>query len=413
MANNQLPTVPAGPLAGILVLDHTTALAGPYCTQLLGDLGADVIKIERPGEGDQARGWGPPFVGGESAYFLGTNRNKRGMTLDLSQPAGREVLRRLLERADVLVHNVPRESSRQKLGLDEATCHAINRRLIWASITGFGNTGPYAGRGGYDAMIQGMGGTMAITGEPGSGPTRFPTAIADITTGIYTALAIIAALFAREHTGEGQALRQGSGQAIDTALFDSQVTWLANIASNYLASGEPVKKLGNAHPNIAPYEPFPTADGWIIVAAGNERLWARLVELLEWPELGDDPRFATNADRLVHRAELVSLLTERFRRRPTGEWLAMLEEARIPAGPINTPEQTLQDEHLLARGMIVELEHPAAGLVRSLGNPMNLSGTPVTYRRPAPMLGEHTGEVLAELGYRVDEIEQLQGAGVV
>jgi len=394
-----------GPLAGIRVLDHTTALAGPYCTQLLGDLGADVIKIERPGEGDQARGWGPPFLEGESAYFLGTNRNKRGMTLDLSRRAGREVLRRLLERADVLVHNVPRESSRKKLGLDEATCRAINRRLIWASITGFGNTGPYAGRGGYDAMIQGMGGTMAITGEPDSGPTRFPTAIADITTGIYTALAIIAALFAREHTGEGQ--------AIDTALFDSQVTWLANIASNYLASGEPAKKLGNAHPNIAPYEPFPTADGWIIVAAGNERLWGRLVELLEWPELGDDPRFATNADRLVHREELVLLLAERFRQRPAREWLDRLEKARIPAGPINTPEETLKDEHLLARGMIVELEHPAAGLVRSLGNPMNLSGTPVTYRRPAPMLSEHTEEILAELGYRVDGIEQLQNAGVV
>ena len=394
-----------GPLAGIRVLDHTTALAGPYCTQLLGDLGADVIKIERPGEGDQARGWGPPFLEGESAYFLGTNRNKRGMTLDLSRRAGREVLRRLLERADVLVHNVPRESSRKKLGLDEATCRAINRRLIWASITGFGNTGPYAGRGGYDAMIQGMGGTMAITGEPDSGPTRFPTAIADITTGIYTALAIIAALFAREHTGEGQ--------AIDTALFDSQVTWLANIASNYLASGEPAKKLGNAHPNIAPYEPFPTADGWIIVAAGNERLWVRLVELLEWPELGDDPRFATNADRLVHREELVLLLAERFRQRPAREWLDRLEKARIPAGPINTPEETLKDEHLLARGMIVELEHPAAGLVRSLGNPMNLSGTPVTYRRPAPMLSEHTEEILAELGYRVDGIEQLQNAGVV
>jgi crotonobetainyl-CoA:carnitine CoA-transferase CaiB-like acyl-CoA transferase len=405
MSNNQLPTVGAGPLAGILVLDHTTALAGPYCTQLLGDLGADVIKIERPGEGDQARGWGPPFVGGESAYFLGTNRNKRGMTLDLSQPAGREVLRRLLERADVLVHNVPRESSRQKLGLDEATCRAINRRLIWASITGFGNTGPYAERGGYDAMIQGMGGTMYLTGEPDSGPARFPTAIADITTGMYTALAILSALLAREHTGEGQ--------AIDTALFDSQVTWLANIASNYLASGEPAKKLGNAHPNIVPYEPFPTADGWIIVAAGNESLWGRLVELLEWPELGDDPRFATNADRLVHRDELIPLLAKRFRQRPAREWLDRLEKARIPAGPINTPEETLQDEHLLARGMIVELQHPAAGLVRSLGNPMKLSGTPVTYRRPAPMLGEHTEEILAELGYGAREIEHLRDEGVI
>lgn len=405
MIDSQLSIDTAGPLAGIRVLDHTTALAGPYCTQLLGDLGADVIKIEQPGEGDQARSWGPPFVGGESAYFLGTNRNKRGMTLDLSQPAGREVLRRLLERADVLVHNIPRESSRQKLGLDEASCRAVNPRLIWTSITGFGNTGPYAERAGYDVMIQGMSGTMAITGEPSSGPLRFPTPIADITAGIYTALAIVSALFARERTGEGQ--------SIDDALLDSQVTWLANIASGYLATGELVKKLGNAHPNIVPYQPFPTADGWIIVAAGNDRLFARLAELLKWPELAKDPRFATNAERLAHRDELVPMLAERFRQRSSHEWLKRLEEARIPAGPINTPEEALQNEHLLARGMIVEIEHPAAGLVRSLGNPMRLGRTPVTYRRPAPMLGEHTEEILAELGYGRAEIVEFREAGVV
>jgi crotonobetainyl-CoA:carnitine CoA-transferase CaiB-like acyl-CoA transferase len=404
MTDNQPPTT-AGPLSTTLVLDHTTALAGPYCTQLLGDLGAEVIKIERPGEGDQARSWGPPFVAGESAYFLGTNRNKRGLTLNLSQPAGREVLGRLVARADVLVHNVPRQSSRAKLGLDAATCQAINPRLIWASITGFGNTGPYAERGGYDVMIQGMSGTMAITGEPGGGPTRFPAPIADITTGIYTALAIVAALYGREHTGQGQ--------TIDTALLDAQVTWLANIGNGYLATGEPVARLGNAHPNIVPYQPFPTADGWIIVAAGNDRLWQRLVELLEWPELGDDPRFATNADRLAHRDELIPVLTERFRHEPSDLWLARLEEARIPAGPINTPEAALADVQLLARGMIVELEHPAAGLVRSIADPMNLSVTPVTYRRPAPMLGEHNREILTELGYRPDEIDQLRQAGVV
>lgn len=404
MTDNQPPPT-AGPLAAILILDHTTALAGPYCTQLLGDLGADVIKIERPGVGDQARGWGPPFVGGESAYFLGTNRNKRGLTLDLSRPEGREVLERLLARADVLVHNVPRQSSREKLGLDEVSCHAVNPRLIWASITGFGNTGPYAERGGYDVMIQGMSGTMAITGEPQGGPTRFPTPIADISTGIYTALAIVAALYARQRTGVGQ--------SIDNALLDAQVTWLANIGNGYLATGEPVAKLGNAHPNIVPYQPFPTAEGWIIVAAGNDRLWQRLVEVLDSPELGDDPRFLTNADRLAHREELIPLLTERFRQAEADSWLSRLDAARIPAGPINTPEDALADPQVLARSMIVELEHPAADLVRSIANPMKLDATVVTYRRPAPMLGEHNDEILSELGYQSDEIDRLREGGVV
>ncbi|MCG8606206.1 CoA transferase, partial [bacterium] len=253
-----------GPLTGIKVLEHTTALAGPYCAQLLGDLGAEVIKIERPGTGDQARGWGPPFVSGESAYFLGTNRNKRGLTLDLSREEGQEVLQKLLRHSDVLVHNVPREETRRKLGLDQTSCEAMNPKLVWASITGFGNTGPYAERPGYDLIAQGMSGTMEVTGEEGTPPTRFPTAIADITAGIYTALGIVSALFVREHTGKGQ--------AVDTALLDSQVSWLAYLASSYLATGEPVEKVGNAHPSIVPYQPFPTADRWIIVAVGSERL---------------------------------------------------------------------------------------------------------------------------------------------
>ncbi len=406
MADDQHSTQNAnGPLAGNLVLDHTTALAGPYCAQLLGDLGAEVIKIERPGQGDQSRGWGPPFVGGESAYFMGTNRNKRSLTLNLGTAEGRQILRRLLERADVLIHNVPRESSRQKLGLDEATCLAINPNLIWASISGFGNTGPYAGQPGYDVTVQGMSGTMAATGEPGSGPMRFPTPISDITTGMYTALAIVSALFARIHTGQGQ--------AIDNALLDSQVTWLANLASSYLIAGEPVKKLGNTHPNIAPYQPFPTADDWIIIGAGSERHWQRLIELLELPELGRDPRFATNADRLRHREALIPLLTERLRQRPAAEWLAQLEAAGIPNGVINTAEDALNNEQLIARGMIIEFEHPAAGHIRTLGNPMKLSHSPITYRRPAPVLGQHTSEILAELGYEREEIERLRQAEAV
>ena len=404
MTASQAKATP-GPLDGILVLEHTTALAGPYCAQLLGDLGADVIKIERPGRGDQARGWGPPFVGGESAYFLGTNRNKRGLTLDLSREPGREALRKLLQRADVLVQNVPREASRRKLGLDEESCRAANPRLIWASITGFGNSGPYAGRPGYDIIAQAMSGTMAVTGEPEHEPMRFPTAIADLTAGIYTAFAIVAALFARERTGEGQ--------AIDTALLDSQVTWLAYLASNYLATGEPVQKLGNAHPSIVPYQPFRAADGWIMVAAGSESLWQRLVQVLDLPALAEDPRFATNADRITHRDELIPLLNARFREETVQHWLAKLEEAQIPCGPIYTPEQSLNDEHILARGMIVELEHPAIGRIRALGNPMKLSQTGVSYRLPPPKLGEHTEAILAELGYEAEQIAALREEGVV
>lgn len=392
-------------LDGIRVLDLTQALAGPYCTQLLGDLGADVIKIERPGEGDQARGWGPPFLAGESTYFLGTNRNKRGLALDLQHPGGREILWRLVEQSDVLVHNVPREETRVKLGLDEARLRTQNPRLIYASITGFGLTGPYAGRPGYDVIAQGMSGTMALTGDPEGGPVRFPTAIADMTTGIYCALGILAALYARERTGQGE--------SIDTALLDSQVTWLANIASSYLATGEPPKKLGNLHPSVAPYQPFRTADAWIIVGAGTERLWRRLLEVLDLPELAGDSRFETNADRLVHLPELIPVLEARFRQKPAAFWLQQLDRAGIPCGPINPIEDALADEHVLARGMVVELEHPLAGLVRSLGNPIKLGNAPVTYRRPAPLLGQHTGEILTELGYTQDDLARLQREGAI
>jgi len=391
-------------LDGIRILDLTQALAGPYCTQLLGDLGADVIKIERPDEGDQARRWGPPFLAGESAYFLSTNRNKRGLALDLQHPRGREVLWRLVEQSDVLVHNVPRVATRMKLGIDETGLRARNSRLIYASVTGFGLTGPYAERPGYDLIAQGMSGTMALTGEPDGGPMRFPSPIADITTGVYCALGIVAALYARERTGQGQSL--------DTALLDSQVTWLANIASSFLATGEPPTKLGNLHPSIVPYQPFRTADKWIIVAVGTERLWRRLLEVIEVPELSADARFATNADRLAHRTDLVPLLERRFRDKPAASWLERLDQAGIPSGPINPIEEALADGHVLARGMVVELDHPVAGLVRSLGNPIKLGGTPVIYRRPAPLLGQHTAEILTDLGYTCDDVARLRAEGV-
>ncbi len=396
---------PQGPLEGIRVIDHTTALAGPYCTQLLGDLGAEVIKIERPDGGDMSRGWGPPFVAGESAYFLGTNRNKRGLTLDLSKAEGREILHRLLAETDVLVQNIPRQQTREKLGLDYQSCRQANTRLVWASITGFGNSGPLAEQAGYDILAQAMSGTMQVTGEPEQPPTRFPTPMADLTAGLYTALAILSALFVRERTGEGQ--------AVDTALLDSQVTWLSNLASNYLIAGQQAQKLGNAHPSIVPYQPFPTADDWIIVAVGSERLWQRLVQVLNWPELARDDRFATNEQRLAHREELVSLLTDRFRSRPAREWLPELEAAGIPSGPILTPEESLAHPHLLARQMVVELDHPLIGTIKMLGNPIKLSRTPVTYRRPPPRLGEHTQEILTELGYEDNRIVELKQKGVI
>ncbi|HUN22054.1 MAG TPA: CoA transferase [Anaerolineales bacterium] len=377
-------------LSNILVLDHTTALAGPYCTQMLGDLGAEVIKIERAGVGDASRAWGPPFVNGESAYFLGVNRNKRSLSLNLANPAEREIFHKLVARADVLVQNVPRQDSRVKLGLDYETCQTINPRLVWASITGYGNSsGPYSEKPGYDVAIQGMAGTMALTGAPDSEPMRFPTPIADITTGLYTALAIVSALFTREHTGKGQ--------MIDNALLDCQVTWLANMASSYLIAGTPFRKLGNTHPSIVPYQPFPTADRPIIIAGGTEEHWQKLTQVLGLPELANDPRFAHNPDRLQNKAELIPLLTARLQEKSALEWVEALEIAGIPNGLVNTPEDILADLHLEAREMIVEMEHPTVGKIRTLGNPMKLSDTPVSYRRPAPTLGQHTQEILQEL----------------
>jgi crotonobetainyl-CoA:carnitine CoA-transferase CaiB-like acyl-CoA transferase len=377
-------------LSNILVLDHTTALAGPYCTQMLGDLGAEVIKIERAGVGDTSREWGPPFINGESAYFMGVNRNKRSITLNLAASSDCEIFHQLVARADVLVQNVPRQDSRARLGLDYETCQALNARLVWASITGYGNSpGPYSEKPGYDVAIQGMAGTMAMTGEPNSQPMRFPTPIADITTGLYTALAIVSALFSREHTGKGQ--------MIDNALLDCQVTWLANMASSYLMAGTPFQKLGNAHPSIVPYQPFPTADRPIIIAGGTEEHWQKLTQVLGLSELANDPRFARNPDRLKNKADLLPILIARLQEKPASFWVDALELAGIPNGLVNTPEDILADLHLQAREMIVEMEHPTAGNLRTLGNPMKLSGTPVSYRRPAPTLGQHTQEILQEL----------------
>jgi len=393
-------------LEDIVVIDLTQALAGPYCTMMLGDLGADVIKVEMPGSGDMARGWGPPFLEGESAYFLSVNRNKRGLTLNLRSREGIAIMHRLVEKADAFVVNQPRIESLRKMEMDYDTLQAINPRLIYCSITGYGMTGPYAGRGGYDVVAQGESGLMSITGEPEGVPIRYPIPIADVTAGIYSAFAIVAALLVRERTGEGQFL--------DMTLLESQVAWLTNVAGGYFATGERPPRLGNAHPNIVPYQPFKAKDKYIIVGVGTERLWERFCRLLGIEDtIMVDPRFATNRDRIEHKAELIPLLDEIIGTKEAEFWLSKFREAEIPCGPINYVDETLNDPQVRARGMIVELEHPLIGTVRSLGNPLRFSATPVTYRLPPPTLGQHNEEILAGLGYTKVEIEKLRGEGVI
>jgi crotonobetainyl-CoA:carnitine CoA-transferase CaiB-like acyl-CoA transferase len=375
-------------LEGIRVLDLTEALAGPYCTMLLGDLGADVVKIERPGAGDASRRWGPPWVGTESAYFLAVNRNKRSVALDIKAAADREHLRRLVDQADVFVCNVRRSETLRELGLDPETLRAGRPRLIYCSISAYGRTGPYADRGGYDVVAQGEAGLMALTGEEGDGPMRWPVAIADLSCGLWSATSILAALYARERTGHGQVL--------DQSLLESQLSWASVIAAQHLASGQPPGRLGNRHANIVPYEVYEARDRHLIVAVGTEQHWRRFCAVLGLGEaVRDAPGFATNAARLRNRAELNAVLQPVFAREPAAHWLAALREAEIPCGPVNGLEEALNDPQVRHRGMIVEFEHPM-GPLRVLGDPVHLSDTPVTYRRRPPLLGEHTAEVLRQ-----------------
>ena len=393
-------------LEGVRVVDLSQALAGPYCTMLLGDLGADVIKVERPKIGDMSRGWGPPFLDGESAYFLCTNRNKRGMTLNLATEKGQEIIHRLLERADIFVTSLHKIESLQRFCLDYETVHRLSPRLIYCSITGYGHTGLMAGRGGYDVVAQGEAGLMSLTGEPEGGPMRYPVPLADLTTGVYSAVGILAALLVRERTGNGQCL--------DMALLDSQASWLTNVAGAYFATRKRPQRLGNVHPNIVPYQPLRAKDKYIIVAVGSERLWERFCHLLGVEKtIMSDPRFATNKERIEHREELIPLLQEIIRSQEADYWLERFTEADIPCGPINFVDQTLTDPQLLARGMVVELEHPLIGMVRSVGNPVHLSQTPVSYRRPPPLLGEHNVEILSSLGHSREEIRALEAEGVI
>lgn len=366
---------------------------------LLGDFGADVIKVERLGTGDQTRGWGPPFVGSESAYYLATNRNKRSITLDYDAPMGREILHRLLATADVFLCNQPVLNSLTRRGIDPASLRAKYPRLIYCSITGYGFTGPKAEQPGYDILAQAEAGIMSFTGEPGGGPMRFPVAIADMTTGIYAAMGVLAALFARERTGKGDFL--------DMALFDSQLTWLANVGSSYLNAGVYPNRWGNAHPNIVPYQLFRGADSrYFVVAVGTEPQWRRLLQLLGVSkDLGEDVRFADNAARIRHREELIPKLQRLFDGQPSSDWLVKLKGADIPAAAIQTVDEALNDVQTLARGLIVEIEHPTLKTARSIANPIRFDTQPVAYRLPPPLLGEHTAAILSELKYTESEVE--------
>jgi crotonobetainyl-CoA:carnitine CoA-transferase CaiB-like acyl-CoA transferase len=406
---------PPGALNGIRVLDLSRVLAGPWCTQTLADLGADVIKIERPGQGDDTRGWGPPFLQdragrdtAEAAYFLGANRNKRSVTIDISTAPGQALVRRLADHCDVLVENF-KVGDMARYGLDAATLRAGRPRLIYCSITGFGQTGPYRERAGYDYAVQGLGGLMSVTGErddlPGGGPQKVGVAVADLFTGMYATVAILAALRHRDATG--------AGQEIDMALLDTQVAMLANLGANYLVTGKAPQRVGNAHQNIVPYQVFEVADGHLILAVGNDGQFQRFCSAAGRPDWAGDDRFRKNAERVRHRDILVPMIADEMRRRSRADWLATLEAATVPCGPINDFHDVFSDPQVRARGMTVHTSHPHRDALELVASPMKLSATPVQLRRPPPLLGQHTDEVLAEIGVDHEERQQLRQGRII
>jgi len=393
----------APPLEGLTVLDLSTQLSGPYCSMLLGDLGADVIKVERPGQGDDARAF-PPFVNGESAPFMTFNRNKRSLTLDLKQPAGREICLRLAARADVFLENF-RAGAAERLGLGYAHISAVNPRLIYCSISGFGQTGPYRERGGFDLIAQGMSGLMSITGEEDGPPLRVPIPLTDLGAGMFGTIGILAALAARE--------KSGRGQWVDTSLLETPIAWSVYEAAGYFATGEVPPRLGAGHRASAPYQPFRTKDGWLNLGAAGQQFWPKICEVLDLPDLIKDPRFATNAERVKHRKELAALLQRRFDRETTAHWLSRLEAEGVPAGPILTYDQVFADPQVRHREMLVEVDHPVAGQSRVLGVPIKFTESPAGIRRAAPTLGQHTSEILKTLGYSEDDLARLRTEAVI
>ena len=401
-----------GPLQGIRVLDLSRAMAGPYCTMMLGDLGADVIKVERPGSGDESRGWGPPFVGqpdgnypGESAYYLSVNRNKRSITVNLKSDEGLEIIHRLVELCDILVENF-RTGTLEKMGLGFDDLKKLNPGLVYCSISGYGRTGPFADRPGYDVIIQAEGGMMSITGPVEGPPSRVGVPIVDITTGMFAATSILAALRAREQTKEGQ--------HVDVSLFDTQTALLTNVASNYLVGGAEPQRMGNAHPNLAPYEAFQAQDGWLVIGVANERQWKTFCAAIDRQDLCEDPRFGTNGERVAHKAELSEIVSDILATRPVREWLDAFGGAGLPCGPINDVVSVFDHPQIQARDMIMEVEHPGAGSVRLTGFPYKLSKTPAELRLPPPMLGEQTADVLMKmLAYSSEQVKDFQERGVI
>ena len=406
----------SGALSHIRVLDLSRVLAGPWAAQTLGDLGAEIIKVERPEEGDDTRKWGPPFLKDtegndtrDAAYFFCTNRNKKSITIDFTKPKGQALIRELVKQCDVLIENF-KVGGLEQYGLDYASINEINPRIVYCSITGFGQTGPYSHRAGYDFLIQGMDGLMSITGradhEPGGGPMKVGVALTDIMTGLYASTSILAAITAREHTGRGQ--------HIDLALLDVGIACLANQTMNYLFSGVSPQRMGNAHPNTVPYQDFQTSDGYMILALGNDGQFQRLCRAIEKDVWAKDDRFSSNANRVKNRVELIQLMTEVTKTRTTQAWVELFENVAVPCGPINNMAQVFADPHVIARGILTHMDHPSSGEIPQVRSPIRLSDTPIQYRYAPPLLGEHTQNVLNELlNLTLEDIHQLQNDGVI